>query len=154
MNGQMLIRKFKNGGELWIHHLYKQEGDIRLLHAVALEFARIGHIVVLIPRLHFKNELYQEIFGALIGTKYERKCPDLLVDGLICEVKNYSPPFQKSKINRMIAQALQQASRIVINNSKGCSDRYIKAMIWNHIRINHTIDEVWLYEKGKIRKVY
>ena len=57
----------------------------------------------------------------------------------------------------MISHGTKQASRIIINNTKGASDRFIRDNIYKRIKdkaFNREIDEVWLYEKGKLRLFY
>jgi len=54
----------------------------------------------------------------------------------------------------MISKGFKQSSRIIINNSKGASDRYLKRLIYDRINNNIPIDEVWLYEKGEVRLLF
>ena len=95
------------------------------------------------------------IFGRLIGTKYERKCPDLIINGNYYEYESFMPPFRKEKISNMMSKGLKQASRIIINNNKGIIHRNIKKNIHNRIRNEkQEIDEVWVYEKGQLILLY
>ena len=87
-----------------------------------------------------------------IGTKYERKCPDLKVGNIFYEFESFEKPWNKRKIKNMISHGMEQSSYI-IDNTKGCSDRYIRRMIANKARTSN-IQEVWLYEKGTVRLVY
>ena len=124
-----------------------------MIKRVGVEFARMGMVAKATPKLHFKDPEYKVIYGSLIGTKYERKCPDLLVDGKFYELESYVPPFSKRKMGNMIKNGLKQSNYIIINNTKGCSDRYIKRLLEIH-RKQTSVKEVWLYEKGKIRLLY
>jgi hypothetical protein len=57
----------------------------------------------------------------------------------------------------MISKGLKQASKVIIDNNKGCSDRYILTNIHNRLRdknFKNNIDEIWVYEKGKVRLIY
>ncbi|GHT88215.1 hypothetical protein FACS189474_3050 [Bacteroidia bacterium] len=55
----------------------------------------------------------------------------------------------------MISKGLKQSSRIIINNNKGANHRLIKRNIYNRIYIEQQeIDEVWIYEKGKVHLLY
>jgi hypothetical protein len=97
------------------------------------------------------------VFGQLKGTKYERKCPDLIADGVFYEYESFVPPFKKEKISHMITKGLKQASRIIINNNKGISERYIRDNIYKRLKdknFKNEINEVWLYEKGKVWLLY
>jgi len=57
----------------------------------------------------------------------------------------------------MIKKGTIQSSRIIINNNKGSSDRYIRTNIYNRLvekNFKKNIDEVWIYEKGKVRLLF
>ena len=97
------------------------------------------------------------MFGGLKGTKYERKCPDLIVDGRYYEYEGYTGQWSKRKLKNMLSHGLKQSDRIIINNNKGCSDRYIIQCIKSRIldkSFNYDIKEVWVYEKGKVRRLW
>ena len=149
-----LFKKFKNRGKIEIIDGYKKKSDHKDLLSISRFFAQKGDIVKITTDIHFKNEKYKEVFGALIGTKYERKCPDLIINGKFYEYENYTPPFSKNKVSNMLKNGLLQSSQIIINNNKGATDRYIKKLIYNRINKGQIINEVWLYEKGKVRLLY
>lgn len=152
INGFTIIKEFVNGGRIEIHgEVDINKNDYKDLISISREFAKKGKVVQILPRLHFKDVRYTEIFSNLIGTKYEKKCPDLKIDGYFYEYENFNSPFKKSKIGRMIGQGTKKSSRIIINNNKGCSDRYIKRNIYDRLHIGQVIDELWLYERGKVR---
>jgi len=149
------VKTFKNRGVFKEYiSIDKTQFDYTIVKNVGIEFARLGKVVETPPVLHFKSPEYVKIYGALEGTKYYRKCPDLIIDGQFYEVENYLPPFNKDKINGMFTKGLKQSSNIIINNTKGASDRYIKKIIYQRIRLGQDVNEVWLYEKGKIRLFY
>ena len=150
-----VIKTFINNG-IYKEHVYinKTQSDYKIVKNIGIEFAHLGKEVKATPVVHFKSPEYQTIYKSLIGTKYYRKCPDLLIDDKFYEVENYLPPFSKDKINGMFTKGLKQSQNIIINNTKGASDRYVKKIIHQRIKIGQNIDEVWLYEKGKIRILY
>jgi len=152
------VKTFKNRGVFKESvSIDKTQSDYTIVKNVGIEFARLGKSVAATPVLHFKSLEYTEIYGALEGTKYYRKCPDLLIDGMFYEVETYIPPFKKEKISHMIKKGSLQSSRIVINNNKGASDRYIRRNIFERLQdknFKKDIDELWLYEKGKLRLLY
>ena len=52
----------------------------------------------------------------------------------------------------MLTHGMKQSSNVVIDNTKGCSDRFIKSTIIKKLQANNgVLDEVWVYEKGKVR---
>ena len=48
----------------------------------------------------------------------------------------------------MLSHGMEQSPYIVINNIKGCSDRFICKNIIARTNVNTDIQEVWGYEKG------
>lgn len=54
----------------------------------------------------------------------------------------------------MLSHGKEQSPYIVINNIKGCSDRFICKNIIARRNVNTDIQEVWVYEKGKIRPFF
>ena len=132
----------------------KKASDYKPLISIANFFAKEGKIVRLTPVVHYKSDEYKEIYKSLTDTIYERKCPDLQIDEFFYEFENYTSPFKKDKLRRMINHGLKQSDKIIINNSKGASERYIKKLIFDRIKLNQIINEVWVYEKGKVRLLY
>ena len=148
------VKTFENGGKIEIIDGYKKKSDHSDLVSISRFFAGKGNCVTITTDIHFKDEKYQEVFGALIGTKYNRKCPDLIINGTFYEYESYSPPFKKEKLFNMLKRGFLQSSYIIIDNNKGASDRFIKQKLGERLRMGQIIDEVWLYEKGKIRLLY
>jgi len=145
-------KQYENGGKVLIpKNIDKKGNDYKSLINIANFFAKEGKTVILTPTVHFKSNEYQQIYGSLISTIYERKCPDLQIDGMFYEFENYTPPFRKRKISHMISQGTKQSSRLIINDNKGASDRYIRDNIYKRFKdktFKYNIDEVWLYGKG------
>ena len=149
------VKTFRNRGVFKEHiSIDKTQSGYTIVKNVGIEFARLGKAVEVPPVLHFKSPEYAKIYGALEGTKYYRKCPDLIIDGQFYEVEGFVPPFSKIKIKNMLTHGVVQSNNIVLNNNKGASDRYIFRLIHQRIRLGQDINEVWLYEKGKIRMLY
>ena len=132
---------------------WSKSESIDLLH-IAECFAERGSDVIILHPVHFKDPYYSTIFGQLIGTKYERKCPDLLIDGLFYEYESYVNPWSKRKLSNMISYGLRQSDRIIINNRSGVSQRQILRSIRARLDINAIITEVWTYDGLGIMKVY
>jgi hypothetical protein len=155
--GFRILNEFSNGGRIELIDGYKTVNDYTDLKTIARDFAMKGHKAQITTSIHYKDEKYKQIFGKLIGTKYERKCPDLIIDGKFYEYESFVPPFNKNKISHMISDGARQSQRIIINNNKGCSDRYIFKNIHNRFRdrtFKYNIDEIWLYEKGSVRLLF
>jgi hypothetical protein len=156
-----VYKKYKNGGEVLIHkQLSKKQLDYKMLLTTANEFAKQGKKVQIVSKLYYDkrgindSSEYKKIFGKLIGTAYEGKSPDFIINGIFYELESYDPPFGKNKVSKMISRGTTQSSRIIINNTKGASDRFIYRRILGRLEdrnFKYKIDEIWLYEKGKIR---
>jgi len=148
-------KKYKNGGEVLVHpDVNKKGSDYKQLITIASQFAKEGKMVKLTPSVHFKSPEYSQVYGSLEDTPYFRKCPDLKIGDYFYEFESYVPPFKRGKISHMLNKGLKQSDRIIINNSKGSSDRFIKRLIIERAKNGVNVDEVWLYEKGKIRLLY
>ena len=133
----------------------KERTDYRDIITIATLFAKMDLNVRVLSPVHYKSKDYQQAFGGLIGTKFERKCPDLFIDGNYYEYESYERPWNKRKISSMISHGLQQASRIIIDNNKGASDRFIRKSIMARLNLkNQIIEEVWIYEKGQLRLLF
>lgn len=152
-DGFKLERKYKNGGALYIHpEVEKSKGDYKAILTMSRQLAKQGHKVRITPRLHVKSEEYKVIYASLIGTRYEGKCPDFEVDGVFYEYEGFSKPWKKRKVKNMLTHGMKQSPNVVIDNTKGCSDRFIRSTVIKKLQANNgVLSEVWIYEKGKVR---
>ena len=154
-DGYVVKTAYDNGGVLMIHKdVEKNKPDYHTIVDIGRLFASESHNVKVNPTLHSRSDEYRLIFGSLFGTRYENKCPDLTIDGKFYEYEGFEKPWKKKKVSRMLSHGAKQSSRIIINNTKGCSDRYIQNMIKARLDINTAIDEVWIYEKGTKRLTF
>ena len=152
-DGFKLEKSFSNGGKLYIHpNVDVHKDDYKSMKQICLEFARLGNDVKMTPRLHFMSEDYQRIYGSLKGTKYYKKCPDFSVNGVFYEYEGFLKPWSKKKVGRMLSHGMVQSDHLILNNTNGCSDRFIRKQIVARQKTSPSgIKEVWVYEKGKIR---
>ena len=158
MEDFILYKTFPSGGTVSVMTgLDKTSSDYNDLLSIACCFAREGKDVKILASVHYRDPMYSRIFGSLIGSRYERKCPDLLVDGLFFEYESYNRPFRSKKISHMIRRGYTQASRIIIDNNKGASDRFIINGVLNRLNdksFKYEIIELLVYEKGNVRSLY
>ena len=89
-----------------------------------------------------------------MGTKYERKCPDLMINGRFYEYESYVRPWAKRKLSNMITDGLRQSDRIIIDNRTGASCRQILRSIRSRLNINAQIQEVWIYDGENVIEIY
>ena len=156
--GFITEKRYESGGKVMIQELVnKKASDYKDIFNICEEFARMGKTAKILPPVHFKSEEYATLFGSLEGTIYYRKCPDFKVGNRFFEYETYEPPFKKRKVSNMISHGAKQSPYIVIDNNKGASDRYIRRMILERLKdknFRYGIEEVWLYEKGKLRLLF
>lgn len=132
----------------------KNKKDYKDILSIARFYARRGSKVTILAPLNYKNRHYKRIYKGLMGTPYEKKCPDILIDNRFYEYESFERPFSKRKIGRMISHALLQSNRIIIDNNKGASDRYILKNIVARLKDGRTLKELHLYEKGEVRLLH
>ncbi len=156
-NGGFILKsEYKNGGKLYIHpNADKDKVDYHPIINIGKHFAKQGEVVRITPRVHIKSPEYRWIYGKLIGTKYEGKCPDLQVGEKFYEFEGFVKPWSKKKVGRMLSHGLQQSSYLIVDNTKGCSDRFIRKMLKARLNTHpNAIKELWIYEKGCVRLFY
>ena len=154
----VLYKLYPSGGKiLKMKGLEGNGSDYKDIMAIAIFLAKKGHEVKVLHAVHYKDPLYRLVYGNLIGTRYFRKCPDLLVDGLFYEYESYERPFKSRKNSHMLKRGAEQADRIIIDNNKGASDRFINNMIQARLKDKNfrgAIEEVFVYEKGRVRLLF
>ncbi len=111
----VLYKLFPNGGTIWLMPGFEENGsDYEDLLAIADCLAENGHEVKLLHAVHYMDPLYREIYGDLIGTRYYRKCPDLLVDGEFVEYESYKTHDTKNAFRNMLHNGLAQSDSVII----------------------------------------
>ena len=111
----VLYTEYPNGGKIWLMLGLETTGsDYNDILAIANCLAKSGHEVKVLHAVHYKDPIYREVFGELIGTKYYRKCPDLLVDGEFVEYESYIIAQPKKAFRNMLHYGLEQSNAIII----------------------------------------
>ena len=80
-----------------------------------------------------------------------------MIDGEFYEYESYERPFKAKKISHMIKRGADQSDRIIIDNNKGATDRYIINMVMMRKSdkfFQKEIRELYVYEKGSVRRLY
>jgi len=130
------------------------KSDYQDLLMIASEFAKMGESVAILRPYHVKSNEYSIVFGALQGTKYWGKNPDLLVGDKFYEYESYVRPYTNKKISRMLSHGMAQSDKIIIDNKDKQEDWYIQKLIEARLRVGATINEVWLLESTGIRILF
>lgn len=142
-------------GAVRIHRLVdRNASDYEKVYSVAKEFAKNGSAVDVLPKVHSKSHLYKKIYGDLIGTKYEGKCPDLKIDGKFYEHEGYTSANPRNAFRNMLKNGLAQSSRLVIEQVN-LTDAFMKRLIKNRVyQYQQDIDEVWVMGSSGLRLLY
>ena len=150
-----VVAVFANGGEVRIHkNVSEHDSDYPKLFTVGLFFAQQGKKVTLTPKLtRSANFEYANIYGSLIGTKYEGKCPDMLIDGEWYEHEGFTSDNPKNAFRNMLTHGLKQASKLIIE-APDLTDAYMKRVIRQRIKDGHEITEIWIVNNGQLSVLY
>lgn len=143
-------------GTIKIHpKVDESDSDYDKLMDVATFFAKQGKTVMLTPKMSRPPKFrYEQIYGDLVGTGYEGKCPDLNIDGVRYEHEGFITDKPKNAFRNMLADGLLQSSRIIIDNPN-LTDRYMIRGIHARICQGIKIDEVWIREnKDNLRLLF
>ena len=143
-----IVATFENGGWVAVHeHVSEQESDYQKLMTIALFFAKRGKQVTLTPKLtRFPKFEYARIYGSLIGTKYEGKCPDMLIDSKLYEHEGFTSNNPKNAFRNMLTHGLKQASKLIIEAPE-LTEAYMKRVIRQRIKEGQEITEIWISNK-------
>lgn len=154
IEGFTIFKNFKNNGRVEIHsEVDKSKNDYIDLLLISYEFAKMGQVVRILPKIHFKDERYIEIFSGLKGTKFEGKCPDLKVGDHFYEHEGFISNNPKTNLSNMLRRGLKQSSRVILDNC-GVTERYILNNIIARVKERHIIDEVWMKIGKGIKLIY
>ena len=153
---KFVLERFDSGGVIESYPIIdKSTKDYSRIHSAAVSFAKEGHHVIMAPKFDSPKSCpaYEEIFHALIGTKYEGKCPDLCIDGVWYEHEGFTTKKPKNAIRNMFNHGLEQSSRIIIEDPH-LADWQIRNSIKNRQKTGKQIDEVWVKTGSRIRLLY
>ena len=143
-----------NGGKIISSGLVDTTtSDYQRVYQCADEFAKMKMQAEILPKVNIKSPLYKEIFGDLIGTKYENKCPDLKVNGLFYEHEGFITGNPKNAVENMLSRGLKQSGRVIIDDC-GVSNRYLLNNILARVKQGQNIEEVWILKDGRITLFY
>ena len=150
--------EYKNGGIVDVYRSVDQESnDYKKRLAFCDYFAKQDEKTAITPQIHYRDPLYNEIYSSLIGTKYERTCPDMKIGNNFYEHegfdinKNTNPT---RTFSNMISRGMKQSNRIVIEDC-GVTHRWAKRNIQTRINNGDIISEVWIFESnGLLTRLY
>ena len=153
---QMGEKRQEGNGTVTIHRLInRNDSDFNKLNEIATFFAREqGAEVILTPKMSRPPKFqYECIYGSLVGTKYERKCPDLCINGIWYEHEGFTSDKPKTAFRNMLNHGLKQSNRLIIDKPY-LTDAYMKRVIRQRIKDGQAIEEIWIKEDSEIRILY
>ena len=112
-----------------------------------------GHEVKVLHAVHYKDPIYREVFGELIGTRYYRKCPDLLVDGDFVEYESYRSYQPKNAFRNMLHNGLAQSDSVILRHCN-LTDGYMMRKILSKKEKGVDITMVWIFDGQGLRTLY
>lgn len=151
----VLYEQYPNGGKIWLMlGLEKTTGsDYDDILTIARFLAKSGHEVKVLHAIHYKDPLYREVFGELIGTRYYRKCPDLLVDGIFVEYESYKTDQPKKAFRNMLHNGLAQSDNIILRQCN-LTVGYMSQQIHGQILDGIPVSSVWIFNGKEVRLLY
>lgn len=150
----VLYKQYSNSGKIWLMLGLDTTGsDYNDIIMIAECLAKDGHEVKVLHAVHYKDPLYRAVFGDLIGTRYYRKCPDLIVDGEYVEYESYRTDQPKKAFRNMLHNGLSQSERIIIRKCN-VTDGYILHQVQGYIQNNIPVSEVWIFNGEEVKLLY
>ncbi len=143
-------------GEIYVSkHVNNSDKDYNDLMMVARFFAAKGSTVHLTPKLSRPPSFeYKCVYGDLVGTRYEGKCPDLLIDGKRYEVESCQSGKPKTVFNNMMKRGLEQSDRLIIKRPN-LPKKFMRTSFMNRIKAGKEIKEVWtMNENGELEQIW
>lgn len=143
-------------GTVTIHRLINREdSDFNKLNEIATFFAKEqGADVILTPKMSRPPKFqYECVYGSLIGTKYEGKCPDFCINGIWYEHEGFTSSNPKNAFRNMLNDGLKQSNRLIIDKPN-LTDAYMKRVIRQRIKDGQAIEEIWIKEDSEIKILY
>ena len=149
-------KRTEGKGTVIIHKLVnRSDSDFEKLNEIATFFAREqGAEVILTPKMSRPPKFqYECVYGSLMGTKYEGKCPDLCVNGIWYEYESLTSSNPKRAFSNMMNHGLKQSGYLIIDKPD-LTEAYMKRVIRQRIKGGQAIEEIWIKDSSDIRLLY
>ena len=149
-------KRQEGNGTVTIHTLInRNDSDFNKLNDIATFFAKEqGAEVLLTPKMSRPPKFqYECVYGSLVGTKYEGKCPDLCINGVWYEHEGFISSNPKTAFRNMMNHGLKQSDHLIIDNP-GLTDAYMKRIIRQRIKDGQAIEEVWIKDGSELKLLY
>lgn len=150
-----LFEYYPSNGIIEIYNCISRiDSDFESLLKICRFFAKQGsHCIILPKTLHHKSKEYHNIFGQLLESKYEGKCPDLLIDGVFYEHEGHISKNGRRAFRNMMNRGYAQSSRVIIDEC-GVTNSFILRSVSGKQKIGVKIDELWVLRQHEVELVY
>jgi len=144
--------KYDNGGRVYENiFINTQASDYNDVNKVANLFAKQGQEATILPKVHYKDALYKLLFE----DAYERKCPDLKIDGKFYELESYTGTWNNRKLANMFDNGLKQSDCLIIDvRNSNCTIHWLKKRVSDRIRNGDIIKEVWAVTDNGLQQLF
>lgn len=150
----VLYKQYPNGGKIWLMSGYAETGsDYKDILAIAECLANSGREVKVLRAVHYKDPLYHKVFGGLIGTRYYRKCPDLLIDGHFVEYESYQTTQPKKAFRNMLHNGLEQSDCLIMR-SCNLAVSYMTRQVQGYVKKGMLISRISIFDGKTITTIY
>lgn len=150
----VLYKQYPSGGKIWLMLGLEPTGsDYNDILAIANCLAESGQEVKVLHAVHYKDPIYRRVYGELIGTKYYRKCPDLLVNGKFVEYESFTSDQPKNAFRNMLHNGLAQADSIILRDCK-LANGYMLRTLLGYIQNGNPVSSVQIYDGAVVRTLY
>ncbi len=150
----VLYKQYPSGGTIWLMIGFDSSGsDYDDIMAIAECLAHNGHEVKVLRAVHYKDPLYRLVYGELIGTRYYRKCPDLLVDGEFVEYESYTTTQPKKAFRNMLHNGLEQSDSLIIRKCS-LTDNYMIRQIQGYVQKGFSVSHIWVFDEKEAYSLY
>jgi len=138
------LKEYENGGKIETYRgINKSTTDFEKIYNCCDYFAKQGKKTVITPKVHHKDPLYKEIYQSITGTKYDRKCPDFIVESDFYEHEGFTGNGGKRAFKNMMKRGLKQSSKIIIEDC-GVTENYLKKWCYEAQKKGIFLNELWI----------
>ena len=159
------VASFPNGGRVVKYDFGEYNcHDVADLEKIGIIKARQeGAVVQILPKIEKESIYYNIIFADLIGTIYDRKCPDLRVitkkrGKYYVEYESFTRPFKARALSRMLNRGSRQANSIIIDvRETSITPAFVRRQIRRNLLdpdFKRPIKRIWIYNGNSLRKVW
>ena len=149
-------KRNEGSGTVTIHqHVNRSDSDFIKLNEIATFFAKEKEAdVILTPKMSRPPKFqYECVYSSLVGTKYQGKCPDLLINGKWYEHEGFTTDNPKKAFKNMLNHGLKQSDRLIIDKPD-LTEAYMKRVVYQRIKEGQTIEEIWIKDGEDIKLLY